>query len=238
MNKRCVVNVATGEFYCKMQERLVKSFYRFDKPQDADMLRFADGQQIYTSWLHRFDLITWRNELPSGSLRHEQSPYGFKAHAIKAAYEMGYTSVLWLDSPAYEIKEDLSPIFEKIEKEGYYAMSHCDPLENWVGDTALTVYQWPREKLMGHNLPSGSCYGFRVDGPMPDAMEQKKELFWDFYFQEQDGLFRSEVIGEGKWHRHDEAILALCLIDRGLPIFTFDPLFQSDHPECLIKSGG
>jgi hypothetical protein len=236
MNKRCIVNVATGEFYCKMQQRLWGSIRN-----NVDKVRFITDCTDTSEGLNYgkgVDLILWRNTFPEGSLSHLSSPYGFKAHAIKAAYEMGYTSVLWLDSPAYAIKEDLSPIFEKIEKEGYYAMSHCDPLENWVGDTALTVYQWPREKLMGHNLPSGSCYGFRVDGPMPDAMEQKKELFWDFYFQEQDGLFRSEVIGEGKWHRHDEAILALCLIDRGLPIFTFDPLFQSDHPECLIKSGG
>jgi hypothetical protein len=238
MNKRCIVNVATGPFYCGMQDRLIQSFmpavnghYYFDQ-WDGGRNESADYDD------QKPDLITWNDVLPAGSTIEYRATYGFKAHAIKLAYEMGYRSILWIDSPAQAIKEDLSPIFEKIEKEGYYAMSHIDPLENWVGDTALTVYQWPREKLMGYNLPSGSCYGFRIDGPMPDAMEEKKELFWDFYFQEQDGLFRSEVIGEGKWHRHDEAILALCLIDRGLPIFTFDPLFQSDHPECLIKSGG
>lgn len=235
-NKRCVVNVATGDFYCKMQQRLWQTVRR-----SVDKVRFITDYTDTSEGLDYgkgIDLILWRNAFPEGSLSHTQSPYGFKAHAIKAAYEMGYTSVLWLDSPAYAIKEDISPIFEKIEKEGYYAMGHIDPLENWVGDTALMVYQWPREKLMGYNLPSGSCYGFRIDGPMPDPMQEKKGLFWDFYFQEQDGMFRSEVIGDGKWHRHDEAILALCLIDRGLPIFTFDPLFQSDHSECLIKSGG
>lgn len=244
MNKRAIVNVATGEFYCKMQERLIKSF---SKSID-NLISFAIVEELVRvrhtidTWQNKYktgiDLIVYENEFPEGSSLHKYSPYGFKAHAIKTAYDMGYTSILWLDSPAQALKENISPIFDKIEKEGYYAMSHIDPLENWVGQTALDVYKWPREKLIGHNLPSGSCYGFRIDGPMPDPMAEKKELFWDFYFQEQDGLFKSEVIGEGKWHRHDEAILALCLIDRGLPIFTFDPLFQSDSPECVIKSGG
>lgn len=242
MNKRCIVNVATGPFYCKMQDRLLDTFR--DSVDDVIIFRETKPLEIkrtfdtdYPDWSREIDLLLWEDCLPPGASTHEQSPYGFKAHAIKAAYDMGYTSILWLDAPAQALKEDLSPIFDKIEKEGYYAMSHIDPLENWVGDTALTVYQWPREKLIGYNLPSGSCYGFRIDGPMPDPMEKKKELFWDFYFQEGDGMFKSEIIGEGKCHRHDEAILALCLIDRGLPIFSFDPLFQSDSPECLINSG-
>lgn len=245
-NKRCIVNVATGEFYCKMQDRLFGSFW--DAVDNATIfLRSGSKKEIHRTfdpdfpdWEREIDLLLWEDISPEGSHPHADSPYGFKVHAIKAAYEMGYTSILWVDSPATAVSEDLSPIFDKIEKEGYYAMSHIDPLENWVGDTALTAYQWPREKLMGYNLPSGSCYGFRIDGPMPDPItkDTEFELFWDFYYQENDGLFCSEVIGEGKWHRHDEAILALCLIERGLPIFTFDPLFQSDSSECLIKSGG
>jgi hypothetical protein len=224
-----------------MQERLKNSFR-----ESIDSLRVIHGSGCEFDTLsgHNrhtgIDLITWKDCLPKGSVPHSESPYGFKVHAIKAAYEKGYTSILWVDSPAYAVKEDISPIFEKIEKEGYYAMSHIDPLENWVSESALKAYGWDREKLVGYNLPSGSCYGFRIDGPMPKdwPLTDKPELFWDMYFQEADGMFESEVIGDGKWHRHDEAALALNLIYRGLPIFTFDPLFQSDSPECVIKSGG
>jgi hypothetical protein len=245
MNKRAVVNVATGEFYCKMQARLEKSLRdsidfvilharaKYDELTGMPLpIQFRDSKGI--------DLLLFHDFFPPGSRPHSDSPYGFKVQAIKAAYEMGYTSVLWLDSPAYAVKEDISPIFEKIEKEGHYAMSHIDPLENWVGDTALSAYGYDREILKGLNLPSGSCYGFRIDGPMPTnwPLCDTPELFWDFYLQEADNLFQSEVIGHGKWHRHDEAILALNLLKRGLPVFTFDPLFQSDSSECIIKSGG
>jgi hypothetical protein len=242
MNKRCIVNVATGNFYCKMQERLQKSC-----SGSIDLVHtvHSDSIGLITSFDLRYshnngiDLLLWKGLFPIGSRSQETSPYGFKVHAIKSAYEMGYTSILWLDSPAYAIKKDISPIFEKIEKEGYYAMSHIDPLENWVGNEALSSFGYDREILKGLNLPSGSCYGFRIDKPMPTNWPlEETELFWDLYFQEADGMFRSEKIGEGKWHRHDESMLALNLLKRGLPVFTFDPLFQSDSSECIIKSGG
>jgi hypothetical protein len=235
MNKRCIVNVATGDFYCKMQDRLMKSFWPC---VDNIWVNGSYGREVVKNE-KGIDLMIWGDILPKGSRPHSESPYGFKVHAIKAAYEKGYTSILWVDSPVYAVKEDISPIFEKIEKEGYYAMSHIDPLENWVGDTALIANNISRESLSGFNLPSGSCYGFHITTPMPDdVVFGERSPFWELYLQEDDGLFSSEVIGEGKWHRHDEAILALCLLQRGLPVFTFDPLFQSDSPECVIKSGG
>jgi hypothetical protein len=230
MNKRCILNVATGEFYRKMQDRLYHSF--FPNSIDCHGVYTTNGFNFYgrDSLKTGIDMLLWDNVLPAGSRPHSESPYGFKVHAIKAAYEMGYTSVLWLDSPAYTVKEDISPIFEKIEKEGYYAMSHVDPLENYVGDYALEHFGISREDLKGYNLPSGSCYGF-------DFTKQGFPLIVDLAECERKGLFRNEVKGNIV-HRHDEAILALSLLQNELPVFTFDPLFQSDSPECVIRSGG
>lgn len=230
MNKRCIVNVATGEFYCKMQKRLQESFSKcVDKT--VWIGNYGVGHTDY-SQEKGIDLILWENLLPSQSRHHDISPYGFKVHAIKVAYEMGYTSILWLDSPAYAVKEDISPIFDKIEKEGYYAMSHIDPLERFVGDAALQFYNIKRLDLIGLNLPSGSCYGFDMKG-IGHRIVANLEL------TEINGLFKDEVSEDGLIvHRHDEAILALYLKLLGKPVFTFDPLFQSDSPECVIKSGG
>src|SRR6478736_5656727 len=211
MNKRCIVNVATGEFYIKQQERLLTSIDPFIASIGASIFAFQS--------------------FPKGSRTHDESPYGFKLHAIKYAFDLKRTSILWLDSPAYAIKDDLSPIFEKIEKHGYYAMSHHDPLENWVGDTALKRFGMTREQLKGFHLPSGSCYGFDL------SQAWVRRLFDMFCQYEEEGLFKSEVIGTDKWHRHDEAILALLLIQHSLPVFFNDPLFQSDSPECVIRSG-
>lgn len=235
MNKRCIVNVATGDFYCKMQERLVESFR-----SSVDHISTVSSRMTITKNFDErtigIDLIVWHDCLPPGSRPHSESPYGFKVHAIKAAYDKGYTSVLWLDSPAYAVKEDISPIFEKIEKEGYYAMSHIDPLRNHVGSVALSWFEMERDDLVGLNLPSGSCYGFDLKSKIG------KTIFEELRSNENSGEFSDESLydnGQLVWkHRHDEAILALILIREKLPIFTFDPLFQSDSPECVIKSGG
>lgn len=229
MNKRCIVNVATGDFYCKMQKRLMESLAN---SCDAH-LSMGDNRIInqYFTTSYGIDLLLWIDCLPAGSRPHSESPYGFKVHAVKAAYEMGYTSILWLDSPAYAVKEDISPIFDKIEKEGYYAMSHIDPLERFVGDRLLQFYNIKRKDLVGLNLPSGSCYGFDMKSGIGSMISANMEL------TEVNGLFQNEV-GDSFVHRHDESVLAIYLKAKGFPVFTFDPLFQSDSPECVIKSGG
>lgn len=229
MNRRAVVTAGTGSFYCKNLDRLLKSF----TPSCNIHTKTKDGYwhtPLETS--KSIDLLCWYDCFPEGSRSHDESPYGFKVFAIKSAYEKGYTSVLWVDSAAYAVKEDISPIFDKIEKEGYYAMSHIDPLERFVGDSALQFYNIKRLDLIGLNLPSGSCYGFDMKG-IGHRIVANLEL------TEINGLFKDEVSEDGMIvHRHDEAILALYLKLLGKPVFTFDPLFQSDSPECVIKSGG
>lgn len=231
MNKRAIIDVATGDFYCKNQERLLNSF-----------LRSVDNITIFTSdpyntpsWEtgrgYGIDLILWRDVLPNGSKSHDESPYGFKTKAMQYAYEKGYNSVLWLDSPAHSVQENVSPIFEKMEKAGYYAMSHTDPLNQWVSDTMLERFNLTQDRIKDINLPSGSCYGFDVSSafglPLFELMVQAEEI----------GLFKSHKVGETGWHRHDETILALILTSGKLPIFEYDPLFQSESADCVIRSG-
>jgi hypothetical protein len=230
MNKRCIVNVATGELYCKQQDRLETSF---QKCEDVE-------------------LILFRDTLPENSRTHSESPYGFKIHAILKALEMGYTSILWLDSPAYTVKDDITPIFEKIERDGYYAMSHTDPLKNWVSDYCLDIFNVKREQV-NTNLPSGSCYGFYFpkghNRIFTELVEAERTDMFSLAYKNDSSVHHCrrevhrpinsrnpyrEITG---WHRHDEACLGMILLMFGLPTFHYDPLFQSDDPRCVIKSG-
>jgi hypothetical protein len=232
MNKRCIVNVATGPFYTKMQERLVNSFL---KAVDKVTIIHDDRTAEWETGKHTgIDLMCWNDVFPKGSRPHSESPYGFKVHAIKQAQEKGYTSVLWLDSPAYLVNKSASPIFDVIEKEGYYAMSHVDPLTMSVGDTYLKFYRMKREKLEGFNLPSGSCYGFDLNNPVGKGLGA--QIFRTLEHDEFRGLFKNETTDTWN-HRHDEACLAGTLKRLKLDVFLFDPLFQSDREECVIRSG-
>lgn len=230
---RALVNVATGEFYCSKQRRLVKSLtpfingnFYFDRwGENGDW----SGRNINADYIDGApDLLTWIDVFPINSKLHPESPYGFKIHSMDAARLLGYTSILWTDSPAWAVKRP-APIFEKMEKEGYYVMSHTDPLCNSVGEDILEKFQVTRDQLNreGLNLPSGSCYGFDLTHP------KGKVLFENMLQHEKEGLFFSK---DGR-HRHDEAILALNMRRLGFPVFFNDPLFQSDSPECVIKSG-
>lgn len=229
---RAIINVATGGFYQRKQEKLIKSLLPYindhshvDEYAKNNDIRWRNESGDYN--YGKCDLITWEI-IPHSSKSHNESPYGFKVHAFNFAAILGYTSILWIDSPAYAVA-DPAPIFEKMEKEGYYVMSHIDPLENYVGDDVLQRFQVTREQIAKEklNLPSGSCYGFDLNS------HKGRTLFENMLMHEKEGLFSST----DPRHRHDEAVLALNMRNYKFPVFTFDPLFQSDSLECVIKSG-
>lgn len=232
MNKRVIINVATGPFYLKMQERLINSFLH--GVDNIEIIHPDRTAAWPTGKDTGIDLICFADLLPPGSRPHSESPYGFKIHAFDYAYKKGHTSILWLDSAGYAVKKNVSPIFEKIEKESYYAMSHTDPLINQIGDNYLKFYRMKRELLDGYNLPSGSCYGFDLYNPVGMGLGMK--IFQTLKHDEFKGLFRNETTDQWN-HRHDEACLAGTLKRMKLPVFFMDPLFQSNEIECVIKSG-
>jgi hypothetical protein len=116
---RCVVNVATGR-YLRGQERLRIEMERFDPT---------------TKWM------AWTNEMPPGSEPHWQKPYGFKAWALLAAQEAGHGLVLWLDASVIPIRS-LEPLWEKIERDGY-----------WLAINGWTNYEWTADSAYPDLFP-------------------------------------------------------------------------------------
>ena len=100
---RAVVNVAYGEHYLRGQERL----------------RAALRMEASAALL-------W----PEVPLAWPQVPYGFKPAALKSAERAGADVVLWLDA-AVKIVRPLKPLWERIERDGY-----------WFGENAWNNYQW------------------------------------------------------------------------------------------------
>src|SRR5690348_3503692 len=58
------------------------------------------------------------SELPEGSPSHKDSPYEFKIHAIKKAFEYDDV-VLWADASMWRVG-DLSRIEDIIKRDGYF----------------------------------------------------------------------------------------------------------------------
>lgn len=128
MNHRAVVNVATGR-YVNGQNRLGMECVR----QDTRILSWA--------------------RMPEGSPAHEQVPYAFKAYALKAASNEGYTTLLWADASVLPIKP-LDPLFERIEQDGY-----------WMSNNGWTNYEWTADSAYPDLF--SDLYKF-ADGRVPE----------------------------------------------------------------------
>jgi hypothetical protein len=107
MNRRAVVNVSTGH-YVKGAERLY-----------SNLMASKEATPYF-----------YKNRLPEGSPTHQDVPYAFKAYALKEAEKAGYTTLLWTDACILPIKP-LGPLFERIERDGY-----------WISNNGWTNYEW------------------------------------------------------------------------------------------------
>jgi len=124
--KRAVVCVATTERYQRGMARLFRTLPRFMNPH-------------YSPYAFDHILVDW----PS----HEAKPYAFKAYALKQAADEGADLVLWCDACILPIRS-MEPLWEKIEREGY-----------WICNNGYTNYEWTADSAYPDLFPTSSYYG-------------------------------------------------------------------------------
>jgi hypothetical protein len=130
---RAVVNVATGH-YVRGQERLTETLAKMGE-----------------------DYFVWRDRLPVGSPEHRERPYAFKAFAMGAAEAGGATTLLWADACILPIRP-LGPLWELIERQGY-----------WIGNNGFTNYEWTADSAYS------PLFG-RDDAPARELNKQIKHV--------------------------------------------------------------
>jgi hypothetical protein len=101
--RRAVVNVGTGR-YRSGSERL-----------RAEVSKYGEGCAFFS----------WSDPLPEEWPKHSDKMYAFKAHAL-AASVVNAEVLLWCDSAVVPVRS-MEPLWEKIERDGYYV-----PLNGWV----------------------------------------------------------------------------------------------------------
>lgn len=115
--KRAIVNVATTPYYQRGQARL------------ASM-----GQHIGNA-----DLVMLK-ETPGP--RHSDVPYAFKAYALMQAIEGGAEALLWCDSCILPVRS-LAPLWERIERDGY-----------WFSQAGWSNYEWTADSAYPDLFPA------------------------------------------------------------------------------------
>jgi hypothetical protein len=126
-----------------------------------------------------------------GASKHIESNYGFKIFAIEKAIENNFTSILWLDSSTYAIK-NIEPIFKLIETDGYFMQEAGAWVGNWASDSVLKYFDITRDKAMEIPMYSAGYTGLNLyNKDVVSFFEEWKNCLFE-------GLFN------GRWDNNDK----------------------------------
>ncbi len=195
--KRAVVSFANGSYLPKLQ-RMKDSMAG---NTDADIVTFTKYEEI-------------------GCKPHDVVPYQFKPYAIWKAIEMGYETILWVDSPIVAVK-NITPVFEYIEQNGYMFFDNIGhPLGRWTNDKCLSHFGKTREQAMNMKQIMASCMGFFV-GSRDLSIPANSFLHWYRFY--------SDELYPGSWldHRHDQTLASFLIHEEELKILTAHETFFS-----------
>jgi prepilin-type processing-associated H-X9-DG protein len=182
----CIVNVGIGGWYPHGTARLINSI-REHSPN--------------------VNTMNWMEAMPEGSRPHSESNYGFKTKAFIEAHNKGFSNVLWCDSSLYAIK-DISPVLEKLDKDGYYFIDNGYNLEETATDKLLNFAGLTREDAKQIPEITTCLFGFT---------DKSVGVFLQWLIYEENNLFNGNRIHDVrdssspsfKHCRHDQSALSL-----------------------------
>ena len=188
MSTRTIVNVATG--------------------------RYIAGQQRLLGWcMEHGEALRYWDHIPEDWPKHQDVPYAFKAFALRDAERHGATSLLWCDSSVVPIA-DLAPLWEQIERDGYWIARNGWENASWRGymnrewtaDSAL-LDLFPRLSFVDAQIAN---HGIRHVMATAFGLNLKHDIgraFLDDYFRlaSETRAFCGPWTGPiGVKHRHDQ----------------------------------
>lgn len=171
MNKRAVVSFAN------QRGRYIQNLARL-----SESLRnnFTTGE-----------FIGFINEDSFGAPKHEEDPYSFKINCFEAALASGYTSVLYLDSSVFAVK-NIDTLFDKIEEDGFLAQMAGYNCAEWSNDFVLKYHGISRDEA--EKMPMIGNAGMLA----LDFTQEKPTEFFELWRDSQEaGCFK------GAWNNID-----------------------------------
>ena len=204
--KRCVVNVATD--------------------------RFVIGQRRLQSLLNGCDFIGWADTMPPGCPPHRDIPYAFKAHAIAEARARGYDLVLWADACIVPVP-DLTPLWERIERTGYWISNNGWLNGEWCCDEALPPLGITREESFQQKHVVATAFGLNLRHTIGQQVADEYMRFAKngaFRGPWNNQLCRASADPRVKGHRHDQTALSVIAHRLGLEL--------TNPPDVFAYRGG
>ena len=218
MTNRVVLNVAVNQNpnapYVHWQGRLLKS------------LSLNGGKP---------PVLSWTNSYPFGSPTHNDNPYAFKLYAIDEARRLGFSTILWLDSGIYAIR-NIDPLFVAVEDAGVYIVRDDSSLSKFCSDETFKYFGMTREQAEGLHIACGAVIGLNFRKPVT------LDFYNDWKKAYSNGLYRGTVSKHSGMedHRGDESILGILMARYSLCWRTLKEHFSSDappHDNTILRSG-
>ena len=141
---------------------------------------------------------------------HSDFPYYFKVDALLAASRQAEI-LMWADSSVFATeKGSLIPIFEHIEREGYWLQQNGCTNAEWCNDASLAGFGFSRDEAGKQCQVDAACYGIAPRHPtgrlILDELVSHQALFRGSW----DNDRRSESPdARCRGHRHDQSVLSL-----------------------------
>jgi len=205
MNKVAVITYSNNAKYFKGAKLLEKSINDF-QDRGVDFFHFLEGQ------IH---------PIPT----HQENPYAFKGYAIKKMKEMGYSQIIWADSPIQFIKNPKA-LLQHLDSKGYFFFDNVGfPLWQWISDKQLleVTSDWnlsetiTRKYLRENTVQQimGCFFGVNLESEFGAAIASNFIRYCQIpnFFKEAWTNELNQVSGDGnvKGGRHDQSLLSLLI---------------------------
>lgn len=179
-SKCVIVNVSTGKYI----------------PEQARLVEWAE--------LHGggYAVLAYQSEAQVGAPTHAEAPYMFKLFAIETAYRLGFRFILWLDASMLVIS-DLTPVFEEVERDGYFFQDSGWGNARWTNDRAREYFGTDEGVMF-----SAGMLGLDMENQVA------KEFFEQLFQAGRDGIF----VGDWENFRHEQSCGSLIAHKLGMKL--------------------
>lgn len=195
LNRAVIISVGIGGWYGQGVQRLERSL-------------------IFEGW--GGNILTWKDDYPPDSHRHEDVPYYMKIAAFEEALRQGYTHILWVDASFWAVKRP-DKMFDLINDQGYYFFSSGYNLAQSVNDTALEYVELSRDVAEGINEWASGCVGINFNNNDGKNLYNRWKQLMDA------GLSKGSRLHDNQsadprflFHRQDQSCLSLAIWELGL----------------------
>jgi hypothetical protein len=198
--KTAIVNFANGAWYPRGQTRLRKSLV--ETGFTGDFFGYQQYSEI---------------DCPP----HSSVPYAFKTYCLGRMRGLGYDAAIYVDASVWAVKS-WEPIWDMIEKQGYYIEAAGAWTGNWTKDSVLEKFGVTRDQAMTIPMFSAGFTGLNFHNDLANEFLTQ----WHSYCVDHESFKGTWGNENGqmskdprcKGHRHDMSVASLLAWKLGMTI--------------------